>query len=216
MSEHNVNDLWWRIGWNPTMVIGAIGIAGLALGTYIGGDPGMWIMVGGFLAGGAVWIKGVQHINENYGPMLEEFYSDTTRAAARGIQSHSDDTYAFKFPGGHPDIIRDTKTHSPPLVKPKRIYDCAVVILTDVSVTINQMNTFNMEMRANSSASSNSEYHFDQITNIETHEAGNKFTIEIITSSGQSKEIECTAANADTANELTEKLRQGVRDAKRA
>jgi hypothetical protein len=157
----------------------------------------------GLLAGVVVWYYGVQEINRNYTPYVQQFLSETERAAERTIHAEDLSTYSFLHSTGK----------SPPFVEPADRYYATILNITAKSVTVTEDAEYDLVAREQVGRGRRHELFYDQITAVESYQdSEQQNTLEIRTADAGSITVRSTdeAKIKDGAS----RLRQHVRDAK--
>lgn len=188
------------VGWNPKMVIAALGVVGAVVGAAIDFTAGLLTL--GLVAGAAVWFWGTREINAKYSTLLQEYVSKAEQTAAKGIEAAEATTYTLTY--GDSD--------SPLLVKPSKTYYNTALVLTDTSANINKGSEYDMKAREGIGGGSNRELFYDQIAAVESHQDGDYTELQIRTSGGDSLAIGST--NTETVDAALSDLRNRIRNAK--
>ncbi|GAA0726157.1 hypothetical protein GCM10009060_23480 [Halorubrum trapanicum] len=199
--EEDVNEIQWKLGWNPKITIIAVTVLFTIVGAAIDAVGTFFVL--GILAGGAVYVWGTRTINDNYDSFLSRFISESERKGARGIEVDSANTYSLTYGMGD----------SPPLVEPSKTYKTNTLVVTDASVNVNKGAEFDMKSRESVAGGSNRELYYDQISAVESHQDGRRSVLEIRTSGGDT--IGVGSTNTDTVDAAMSDVRKRVREAKR-
>lgn len=195
-----INNLQWNLGWYPQLTIPGVAIFAGILGAFVGLI--VELLVFGLFAGLILWYWGVTEINSKSQEVIDQFYTETERSAAIGLDMNDANVYSLNYSG----------EDSYPLIKPSKTYESTAILVGNTSVNINMGAKLYLPKRETSSGGTNKEFYFDQITGIESHEGGGATYLEITTADGRTTEL--GPADQDAVNEALADMRRKTREAK--
>ncbi|MFC4540384.1 hypothetical protein ACFO5R_00340 [Halosolutus amylolyticus] len=196
----DVNNLRWKIGWSPWLVLIGVTVVFTLIGAMIDA-AGPFVGLGLF-GGIVIWYWGVREINNKYQPFVQKFIGESERNARRGIEVDSAKLYNLTYNSGN----------SPPLVSPSDTYYITTIVVTDTSINLNKGAEYDMEARSGVGGGTNKEIYYDQVTGVRSHQDGTFTELEIQTAGGKSTRISSIAT--DTVDEVVSEVRQRVREIK--
>ncbi|MHC3438627.1 hypothetical protein ACYJ1Y_11135 [Natrialbaceae archaeon A-gly3] len=196
----DVNNLRWRIGWSPWLVVIGVTVLFSIVGAAAEEIGAFFIL--GLLAGMIVWYWGVREINEKYHDFVQKFVGEAERNARRMVEIDDANLYNLTYGSGN----------SPPLVKASDTYTNTTIVVMPNSININEGAEYDMEVRDTTTGGTNDEIYYDQVTNVRSHQNGVYTVLEISTSGGDA--IEITSNDTDTVDEVVSEVREGIRRSK--
>lgn len=208
-TEPDVNDILWTIGWSPVKTILGFGLLFLVLAVGMemdGNGIGSMTFVG-LVIGSVVWYLGVKEVNEHYAAFRDAFFArSANRAESRLGIDRSEVIDAFNF--------RSHRGGSPFLVEPSNYYLADHMVLSDVSVSVDQNSQYDMENRGADSDGTTKNIYYDNIESITTNDEGALTNLRIVTSRGENLAV--NTVDQRVAEEAQGRLRSKMRDVRRA
>lgn len=200
VDSGNVNNVRWKIGWSPWIVIIGVTVVFALVGVAV--DRIGPFLALGILSGIITWYYGVREINAKYQSFVEQFVGESERNAKRGIDIEDAKLYNLTYNSGS----------SPLLVTPSDNYYNTTIVISETSINLNEGAEYDMESRSGVGGGTNKELYYDQVTGVQSHQDGTFTELEIKTSGGESTRISSVAT--DTVDQIVSEVRQRVRETK--